>query len=424
MLGKKQRLQALGHYYEVITGAAAGNNATEAYTNCLANWRAKREAASGAPFANDAALEADMQAQIRTFVLEGGALPAVGAEVRILLPGALTFNNRGELGAGGIADGTALTSHRFNDEGTMWAANLPLGKIPIIALVERDTGGGVWVPAPNERVHFRLVPPFHDAAATELADVNLLRNQSEQGTAALSAIVAGAGPRPFITNATGAGGSFVAADPQRYNAHQSRGGKRGLAVLNNIFESLPAPAFPNMNALQASAHTHAVRAQTNAIGEAGILLKPSRFGGDRYRLRIFVDPIGGRASDGTGANAVVQDRGRFCVWKHVLWTRYLQKPLPVLPAVNTTLGKQSRLAILGYDTGPLDGVMGSRTTGAIRAFQTNNHPPLAIDGDAGPLTQPVLDQAVTTYITNAGQTLGVMNFATVQAQFQQMYCLL
>src|SRR5947207_10858408 len=59
VLGKKQRLQALGYYYEVITGAAAGNNVTEAYTNCLAAWRRKREATLGAPFANDAAVETD-----------------------------------------------------------------------------------------------------------------------------------------------------------------------------------------------------------------------------------------------------------------------------------------------------------------------------------------------------------------------------
>lgn len=427
VLGKKQRLQALGYYYEVITGAAAGNNVTEAYTNCLAAWRRNREGTLGAPFPNDAAVEADLQAQIRTFVVQGGALPAVGAEVRVLLPGALTFNAGTDLGAGGSADGAALPSVRFNDEGTMWTNNPALGKIPIIALVEKDTGGGVWVRAPNELVHFRLIPPFHDDAANELADVNALRNQSEQangpppGTA--SNIVAGVGPRPFITNATGAGGSFDPANPQRYNAHSSRGGKRGLAVLNNVFESLPAPAFPNMNALAASRHTHAVQARTNANGEAGILLKPNRAGGDRYRLRIFVDPVGGRASDGTEANAVVENRGRFCVWKHVLWSRMLIKPMPTLPAQNSVLGDQARLAILGYDSGPLDGIRGPRTISATRAFQRNN-PPLTPDGIAGANTRPVLDAAVTNYMNGAGAPLGVMNFATVEAQFRQMYCLL
>ena len=428
VLGKKERLQALGYYYEVITGAAAGNNVTEAYTNCLAAWRRKREATLGAPFANDAALEADMQGQIRNFILQGAALPAVGAEVRVQFPGALTFNNSNDLGDGGNADGTALPSVRFNDEGTMWTNNTALGKIPIIAFVEKDSGGGTWVPAPNETVHFRLIPPFYDDAANELADVNALRNQSEQGTgpppAVVSNIVANVGPRPFITNATGAGGSFDPADPQRYNAHQSRGGKRGLPVLNNIFEALPAPAFPNMGALQASRHTHACRAQTNANGEAGILLKPNRFGGDRYRLRIFVDPVAGRASDGTEANAVSQQTGRFCVWKHILWWRFLIKPMPTLPAQNSVLGDQARLAILGYDTGPLDGTRGPRTIAATRAFQ-RNYPPLVQDGIAGPNTRPVLDQAVTNYMTNnAGAPLGVMNFATVQAQFRQVYCAL
>jgi len=46
------------------------------------------------------------------------------------------------------------------------------------------------------------------------------------------------------------------------------------------------------------------------------------------------------------------------------------------------------------------------------------------DGIAGANTRPVLDQAVTTYMNNAGAPLGVMNFGTVQAQFRQMYCFL
>src|SRR5215471_7857842 len=66
--GKKQRLAALGHYYEPFT-AATGNNATEAYGNCLAYWQAKRENAIGHSFAGAADLETDMQAQIRGFVV-------------------------------------------------------------------------------------------------------------------------------------------------------------------------------------------------------------------------------------------------------------------------------------------------------------------------------------------------------------------
>ena len=199
VLGKKQRLQALGWYYEVIVGAAAGNNVTEAYTNCLAAWRRNRERTLGAPFANDAALEADMQARIRNFVVENGVLPAPGAMVQVMVPGALTFNNSADLGRGGAPPGP-LPAVRFNDEGTMWANNAALGRIPLIATVEEDQNG-TWVVSPNRMVHFQLIPAFHEAPAQEFSWVNTYRNQSEQGTAIASNIVAGVGPRPYVTAA-------------------------------------------------------------------------------------------------------------------------------------------------------------------------------------------------------------------------------
>src|SRR5207245_2114293 len=77
-----------------------------------------------------------------------------------------------------------------------------------------------------------------------------------------------AGPRQFLTNAVNH--SFAAADPQRYNAHQSRGGKRGMPVLNNVFGALPAAGFPGMTAPAASLapRTDAVFVQTNPQGKA------------------------------------------------------------------------------------------------------------------------------------------------------------
>ncbi|MCW2131656.1 putative peptidoglycan binding domain-containing protein [Arthrobacter sp. VKM Ac-2550] len=58
----------------------------------------------------------------------------------------------------------------------------------------------------------------------------------------------------------------------------------------------------------------------------------------------------------------------------------------------TIAGVQSALIALGYDPGSIDGISGSRTTAAIRQFQTDQG--LASDGIAGPNTRTALAAAL------------------------------
>ena len=58
----------------------------------------------------------------------------------------------------------------------------------------------------------------------------------------------------------------------------------------------------------------------------------------------------------------------------------------------TTRGVQSALAALGYDPGPVDGVMGPQTRAAVQAFQRGAG--LASDGVVGPLTRGALARAM------------------------------
>lgn len=57
----------------------------------------------------------------------------------------------------------------------------------------------------------------------------------------------------------------------------------------------------------------------------------------------------------------------------------------------TILEIQGRLAALGFDPGPLDGVRGRLTIRAIKAFQAKNG--LTADGIAGPRTMAALGGA-------------------------------
>ena len=433
--GKKQRLQALGYYYEPLSAAAA-NTATEAYTRCLEIWRKRREEKTGRKIKSAAEIAKELPIHVREFIVDKGRLPASGGERRVRVPGALTFSVTNDLGDGGVADGTALASIRFNDENALWTANPTLGNIPLVVTVQKKVRGR-WQPANAESVHFELIPPFHDAAAHELDDVNALRSTSIRPAAPPApawAVVApgpavAAGPQLFLTTAMNH--NFSAADPQRYNAHQSRGGKRGLPVLNNVFAALPAAGFPGMGAPSASPapRTHAVFVQTNAQGKGGVLFTPSRMGGDRYRMRIFLDPNGGLPSNGTEADAVAHETGRFVVWKHVLWWNYLPKPAPAFPALNSIKGVQARLAVLGYDTGALDGVAGPITQAAIQAFQ-GNYPPLTVNGswqDAPTRTQlnTTVNQYVSgggpAYINGFGPNVPPFSFLHADQQFRWMY---
>lgn len=108
----------------------------------------------------------------------------------------------------------------------------------------------------------------------------------------------------------------------------------------------------------------------------------------RAELRKAVDP------DGPGPEPMTSLR-----WTY--WTMDRAEILARLRALDqlchecgreeppTVLELQQALVRLGFDPGELDGVAGRRTTAAVKAFQ-RQHPPLRVDGDAGPKTWAVL----------------------------------
>jgi hypothetical protein len=71
---------------------------------------------------------------------------------------------------------------------------------------------------------------------------------------------------------------------------------------------------------------------------------------------------------------------------------YISAGSKVAPTVNLLTGVQFRLNALGFGAGIVDGVIGNKTTRAVKAFQAA-HPPLKADGIPGPLTQAKLAEA-------------------------------
>lgn len=63
--------------------------------------------------------------------------------------------------------------------------------------------------------------------------------------------------------------------------------------------------------------------------------------------------------------------------------------------LRTTIGLQRALQRLGYDPGPIDGLPGRMTSGAVAEYQAD-HPPLVVDGIIGPRTRESIELALQT----------------------------
>lgn len=101
---------------------------------------------------------------------------------------------------------------------------------------------------------------------------------------------------------------------------------------------------------------------------------------------------GGRARNAitlAGPNSIRWSSGR--PLRALIDPDLLLRPAP-LYALTTTRGVQSALVQLGYDPGPVDGVMGPRTRAAVRAYQAQAG--LVVDGAVGPLTRAALARSL------------------------------
>jgi hypothetical protein len=321
--GRQQRLQLIGAFMEPLGTA----NVDTRYTSAFKHYSAQVSTPPAADAAAEAALVTAVKSEV--LVVDGSAagapseLPAAGKFAKIRLPGGFAIDSKNPLWY------PIPHKHRFDAEKKYFDANLLLGALPVTAKVEqRASPGAAWTAAPaGIKVHFQLIEP--DA---------LVAGAASTGGAmrAATRVAGGKGPKGYVEDRI-AEHPARAGDPQVDNVVVDRGGKRkpGAGVAGDYFETAARRGFNSDIAVPfpvaaVSAHPVAVVADTNANGEAGAVFRPSRQGGDRFKLRVFLDPIGpgGAASDGTGATAVRIDSGTMVVWRTLRISGYHQFNYP------------------------------------------------------------------------------------------------
>lgn len=332
-VGVRQRLQAIGFFYASLRENGVNALAEDAWKHF------KDEFHHG----SDAAAVADLKAKVKSIVVDGGSLPAAGGFKKIRVPGTWCVTP----GVGYGFFGTAADGHRYREEQRVWRDNPGLGRVPVLAKVEVLRKG--WKPAGGQKVHFKLVAPDavpegESAGALRAASFVSTQNNDHPPPATVTFTMTGH-PKQYVDGMR-ALDPVTADDPLVDNVHSHRGGKRGNATVGsdrerNILETgVRHREFHEGLELKIAAgsrHHGAVKVETNERGEAAAIVMPGWMGGDRYKLFVFVDPIGSQGSDGTEDYAVKEETGTLVVWRILRVSKYLRWAYPS----GSTAGQQT-----------------------------------------------------------------------------------
>ncbi|MBI2900917.1 MAG: hypothetical protein HYY17_12090 [Planctomycetes bacterium] len=243
----------------------------------------------------------------------------------------------------------------FDHERAVWSANRALGKVPLVAKVERGPGvNGPWQPVNNATVGFQLIEPYEWKHGPDYDRRHLNTHPDVED---------------FIAKAENTGASSLdPKHPLKGNCHHTWGGQRGrgdplkgTGVGGVVFSIKETPGFnaphktgrklhryvvdpaqckkdrPDCRELHhdvplaflppdPKTYPYAVWAQVNEDGEAGVIFTPSRMGGDRYRIRAYVAAADGKTLfDGKGTPSWKFDTGTMVVWRNIRISRFLRK---------------------------------------------------------------------------------------------------
>lgn len=342
--GRQQRMHALGLLYV----RADERRFADRFSAAWDHWKE----VVGDGTTDDAAAAALVDALKKELVSVVGregeelALPAPGELSRLRLPGGFAFDPTQEA----ALDFPARHRHRFLTEDRFYAAEHRVGAVPLVAQVECQGEDGAWAPAPaGVRVHFQLVTPDPVPAGNAARSPDLRQDTRVQQDGR----PAPHGPARYVQRQVEAEAA-VADDPQVDNCPQARGGRRhGGATGADYFDTTARPGWNDGDqpfpVPAASSHRLAVVAATNDAGEAGVVFRPTRQGGDRFKVRAFVDPIGSRASDGTDGAAARAETGTFVVWRTLRISKYVSFDYPSGTAANARTAAGGALGTIDFE---------------------------------------------------------------------------
>lgn len=326
--GVRERLQAIGFLYSRLNHADIATRAEEA-------WKHFKKVFNKA---DDASGVAHLRDRVEQLIVDQKALPDKGQLKKLRVPGAYCVTpeayNAGFFGsdAGG---------HRYTEESNVWRNNDSIGRIPILATLEAKFRRG-WRAAGGVTLHFQFdtpdpIPDGHDCAREPLRATSTTSTNTNDAPPPANVTFTMTGhPKKYVDDQMAAKPP-VDGNPLVDNVHKDYGGKRGQTIggvdpVENLFEiGIPHPGFHddlNLHTASGSTHSHAVKVDTNDEGKAVAIFMPSWMGGDRYKLRVFIDPLRGHPSDGRTQPAVVKETGTLVVWRIFRVSKYLRWPYP------------------------------------------------------------------------------------------------
>ena len=409
-LGRKNRLQLLGLFNRPLNHAESNDcfNVVWPYYKTSLN----------KPVLTDGQADVKLVDSITKpeGLMSRGRLPKPGEFAKILLPGSYAFTSFSNNPATEPQHDPILRfgANRFVAESVYYRQNPVLGKLPLVARVEKFVPGRGWVAAPGVSVYFQLqMPdalPAFDATKACAQQFNAPpQRESLQGATAgaTPATATGAGPKLYIdthvnnyrldTNA-----DPKKRDPQADNIHVDKGGKRGRPnsavagpVAGSIFEIVSRAGFHTAHpgrtmdhdpynvavsvAPDGEKHKHSVRAVTNNQGESGVIMMPSRCGGDRYKVRVYVGPPS-LDSDGTEPDAPMAETGTMVVWRTLRLSRYVRKASPQEGSFPATVLAAWAGAPYNFTTNRIFRGIGVKdSAGTFRDIGTMDTSPLGLD---------------------------------------------
>lgn len=334
--GVRERLQAIGFLYSPLNHAQIATRAEEA-------WKHFKKVFSKN---DDASAVAHLRDRVEQLIVDQKALPPKGELKKLRVPGAYCVTpeqyNAGFFGSNGAG-------HRYREETDVWRNNDSIGRIPILGKLEAKFRRG-WRAAGGVTLHFQLdkpdpIPAGHACAAEPLRQASTTSTNKNDAPPPTNVTFTMTGhPHKYVDDLVT---SKPESDPLASNVHKDFGGKRGEVVrgidpVTNLFEIGNRRAHfhdeLSLNDSSTSSHPHAVKADTNDQGHAVAVFMPSWMGGDRFKLRVFVDPLRGRPSNGRARPSVVKETGTLVVWRIFRISKYLRWPYPAA----TTAAQKAR----------------------------------------------------------------------------------